>query len=54
MTTPEMPDPAPQGPTPQGPSPQAGPPKWLIYGFIGKLIFVTLLTVGILWWNGFF
>jgi hypothetical protein len=48
MTMPEMPDPA-----PDRPSPPAGPPKWLIYGFIGKLLLVTLLTVGILWWKGF-
>ena len=46
MTMPEMSE-------PPSPSPNAGPPKWLIYGFAAKIVIVTLLTVGILWWKGF-
>jgi hypothetical protein len=30
--------------------PQVGIPRWLVHAFIGKLVFVTLLTIGIVWW----
>lgn len=30
--------------------PQVGIPRWLLTAFVGKLLFVTLLTVGIVWW----
>ncbi len=35
------------------PTPNAGPPKWLIYGFAAKLVLVTAITLGVLWWKGF-
>ena len=35
------------------PTPNAGPPKWLIYGFAAKMVLVTAITLGVLWWKGF-
>ncbi|ALE17590.1 hypothetical protein AMC99_02315 [Altererythrobacter epoxidivorans] len=31
-------------------NPQVGMPRWLIYGFIGKLVVVALITAGIVWY----
>jgi len=38
--------------TPQ-PKPDAGLPRWLLYGFAGKIVLVVSVTVGVLWWKGF-
>lgn len=41
---------APQTPAKPKPSPDAGMPKWLLYGFIGKLILVVVITLAVLWY----
>ena len=30
--------------------PNVGMPRWLLWAFVGKLVFVTVLTIGIVWW----
>lgn len=35
-----------------GPAPATGLPRWLVIGFVIKLLLVVMVTGAVLWWAG--